>query len=362
MFASAQTGRRAHADLNIGREWPKAFPALQALDFRIKMPEPRFDRNCSVARTLEIMGDPWGFLIIRALFFGLHRFNEIQEHGAVPKKILAARLKVLLKEAVLKRRLYETRRYEYFLTEKGRELYLPAIALMHWGDRWASGTGGPPVTLRHTRCGRRFHAVVACSECRQELSVSDVTYRDGPGAGTSPRMDTRRHRRSPSPEIYQRGRVCSVARTLSIVADRWLFLIMREACFGVRRFDDFYLATGIARNILADRLEHLVANGLLTRQLYCARPERFEYRLAREGRNLYPPILAMMAWGDRWQGGKSGPPLLLTHRKCGKDFHPIVICSSCGGDLNAREVQYTENFPKPAEKAGAAARGAATRG
>ncbi len=310
------------------------------------MPETsaRFDRNCSVARTLEIMGDPWGFLIIRAFFFGKRRFSDIMEHGAIPKKILSARLRVLVDQGVLRRRMYEARprRYEYLLTEKGHELYPPAMALMHWGDRWASGPEGVPIKLRHTRCGRHFHAVVACSECRQELNVRDVTYRDGPGAGLTSRSRIRRHRRSPSPEIYQRGRPCSVARTLSIVADRWLFLIMREACFGTRRFDDFQKATGIARNILSDRLEHLVGNGLLSRRRYSERPERFEYRLAEEGKALYPPILALMAWGDRWQSGKRGPPLILTHTRCGRDFRPVVICSSCREEFHSRGVTHEE--------------------
>ena len=304
----------------------------------------RRDKNCSVARTLEVMGDPWGFLIIRALFFGVHRFNEILEHGVIPKKILAARLKVLVEQGVLVRKTYETRppRSEYFLTEKGHELYPPAIALMHWGDVWASDSRGAPIALRHSGCGHRFHAVVVCSECHQPLSIRDVSYRDGPGAGFTLRSETRRHRRSPSPEIYQRGRRCSVARALSIVADRWLFLIMREACFGTRRFDDFHENTGIARNILADRLEHLVESGLLKRHLYSERPERYEYRLADAGRDLYPPILALMAWGDRWQSGKRGPPLMLTHRKCGKDFRPLLVCSHCGEPFHSRDVTYKE--------------------
>jgi len=310
-----------------------------------RMPESvRHDRNCSVARTLEIMGDPWGFLILRAFFFGKRRFSDIMDHGAIPKKILSARLRVLVDQGVLRRRLYETRprRYDYLLTEKGHELYPAAIALMHWGDNWASGPEGIPVRLRHTRCGRHFNAIVACPECRNALHAHEVTYRDGPGAGFSARSKTRRHRRSPSPEIYQRGRVCSVARTLSIVADRWLFLIMREACFGTRRFDDFHEATGIARNILSERLEHLVSSGLLSRRRYSERPERFEYRLAEKGKALYPPILAIMAWGDRWQSGKRGPPLILTHTRCGRDFRPVVLCSGCKEEFHSRGVSYEQ--------------------
>jgi len=289
------------------------------------------------------MGDPWGFLIIRGMFFGLRRFNEIRDHGAIPKKILATRLKALVDEKILSRRKYQDcpPRYEYALTEKGHDLYLPAIVLMHWGDRWMSDHDGPPIKLRHTTCGKLFHAIVVCSECRQELNIHDVAYREGPGAGYRPRSDTRRHRRSPSPEIYQRGRPCSIARALGVVADRWLFLIMREACFGARRFDDFHRLIGIARNILADRLQHLVTNGLFQRRRYKERPERFEYRLAEKGKSLYQPILALIAWGDRWQAGKAGPPLLLIHKKCGHDFHPTVVCSACRREIHSRHVIYT---------------------
>jgi DNA-binding HxlR family transcriptional regulator len=307
-------------------------------------PSLRNDKNCSVARTLEVMGDPWGFLIIRALFFGVHRFNEILDHGVIPKKILAARLKVLVDQGVLARKTYETRppRFEYYLTEKGHETYPPAIALMQWGDRWVADRRGPAVTLRHSNCGHRLRVDVVCSECREPLAIRDVSYRDGPGAGVTPRSATRRHRRSPSPAIYQRARPCSVARALTIVADRWLFLIMREACFGTRRFDDFYERTGIARNILADRLDHLVDNGLLVRHLYNERPQRFEYRLGKAGKDLYPPILALLGWGDRWQSGKRGPPLVLTHRKCGKTFRPLVVCAHCGDPICSRDITYRE--------------------
>jgi DNA-binding HxlR family transcriptional regulator len=129
------------------------------------------------------------------------------------------------------------------------------------------------------------------------------------------------------------------------VADRWLFLVMREACFGVKRFDDFHERTRIARNILADRLQHLVSNGLLQRHRYQDAPERFEYRLVEKGKSLYQAILVLLAWGDRWQARKKGPPLLLTHRLCGKDFHPILVCSSCGSEVKSREVTYSETPP-----------------
>jgi DNA-binding HxlR family transcriptional regulator len=306
----------------------------------------RSQRRCSVARTLEVMGDPWGFLIIRALFFGVRRFADIQKHGGIPKKMLAARLNSLVKSGVLRRRRYQARpiRYEYLLTEKGHELYPPAIALLQWGDQWMAGGEDIPVRLTHNNCGKVFHAVVACSECREALRINDVQYADGPGAGHQPQAGLRRHRRAPDPEIYQRSRPCSVARSLTIVADRWLFLLLREACFGVRKFDDFHRTTGIARNIIADRLGYLVEHGMLKKKKYQDRPERFEYRLAEKGRAVYEPILALMQWGDRWESGKAGPPLVLMHKKCGKRFDPLVVCARCKGRISSREVSYHETF------------------
>ncbi|HUJ76061.1 MAG TPA: helix-turn-helix domain-containing protein [bacterium] len=317
-------------------------------------------RQCSVERTLAVMGDPWGFLILRAAFFGLRKHGEIRQQGAIPGKILAARLKALVAAGVLTRRQYQEHppRFTYRLTEQGHDLYLPAVALMHWGDRWMAGSQGAPVRLTHASCGRSFHALVACPHCRQELDIQAVTYRDGPGAGLGRRPAGRRNRRSPAPAIYQRGRPCSVARALGVVADRWVFLIMREACFGARRFEEFRSRTGIARNILADRLQRLVAAGLLRKAQYLQRPARFEYRLAEKGRSLYQAILALLAWGDRWLAGPKGPPLLLTHSACGRDFEPQVLCSACGGSISSRQVRYREMF----RSRGGAARGSAGGG
>jgi DNA-binding HxlR family transcriptional regulator len=306
----------------------------------------RRERNCSVARTLEIMGDPWGFLILRAAFFGKRRFSEIQEHGAIPKKLLAARLNALVHARVLRKRPYgnDARRHDYLLTERGHALFLPAIALMHWGDRWMPHREGPPVVLRHTQCGKRMHAAVVCSHCREDLKIGEVSYRDGPGAFSKIRSSRRQTRRASEPGIYERGRPCSVARTLAVVADRWLFLIMREACFGARRFEEFRLATGIAPNILSDRLRHLVDRGLLVTRAYQKKPERFEYRLAPKGKSLYQPILAVMAWGDRWLAGETARPVILTHAGCGHDFTASVVCSCCRGDIDSHAVTYQETF------------------
>ena len=96
---------------------------------------------------------------------------------------------------------------------------------------------------------------------------------------------------------------CSVALTLDTIGDRWSLLILRDAFYGVRRFDDFQRDLDIARNILTDRLQKLVAKGVLEKRQYEERPPRFEYRLSESGRDLVGVVLAMMRWGDRWAAG-----------------------------------------------------------
>jgi DNA-binding HxlR family transcriptional regulator len=132
---------------------------------------------------------------------------------------------------------------------------------------------------------------------------------------------------------------CSVARTLEIVGERWSLLILREAFLGVRRFDQLQANLGIARNILADRLQRLVGAGILERERYHERPQRFEYRLTRMGLDLYPALVSIMQWGDRYLADKAGPPVKLEHLACGKETEPLFVCSECGDPIEARGVR-----------------------
>lgn len=132
---------------------------------------------------------------------------------------------------------------------------------------------------------------------------------------------------------------CSVARTLEVVGEWWTILVMREAFSGVRRFDEFQGRLGIARNVLAARLQRLVDTGILERRLYQERPERFEYRLTEKGFDLYPVLLSLMRWGDRWTAGPEGPPVRLVHQNCGHEATSVLSCSECGEELKPREVR-----------------------
>jgi len=134
------------------------------------------------------------------------------------------------------------------------------------------------------------------------------------------------------------GQVCSIARTLEIVGERWTFLVVRNAFLGMSRFDQFLTQLGIARNVLTDRLNRLVENGILKRVPYQERPLRHEYLLTPKGLELVPVIFTLMEWGDRHLVGEDGPPLILEHTGCGGRATAQVVCEDCGRTLNPNEV------------------------
>jgi len=131
---------------------------------------------------------------------------------------------------------------------------------------------------------------------------------------------------------------CSLARALAVLGDRWTLLVLRESFMGVRRFEDFEKGLRIARRVLSERLRLLVAEDVLRRVPYQERPTRYEYRLTEKGLALYPAILSLVHWGDRFYAGDAGPPVLHTHLACGHDFHSVLTCSECGEALDARAV------------------------
>jgi DNA-binding HxlR family transcriptional regulator len=131
---------------------------------------------------------------------------------------------------------------------------------------------------------------------------------------------------------------CSMARTVSVIGDRWTLLILRECFLRIRRFEGFQSALGITRHLLAERLKKLVRYGVLRRIPYQESPKRYEYILTQKGLDLYPIMMAIVHWGDTHMADERGRPLVHVHRKCGRPFDPVMVCSECGEPLLAREV------------------------
>ncbi len=124
-------------------------------------------------------------------------------------------------------------------------------------------------------------------------------------------------------------RVCSIARTLEIVGEKWALLAVREVFLGNRRFDEMVRRIGAPRDTLAARLRVLTGAGILERRQYSEHPARFEYFLTEAGKDLYPVILTLMRWGDTYLAQGDEPPLVLEH-ECGEHLLAQVVCEACG--------------------------------
>ena len=139
---------------------------------------------CSIARTLDVIGEPWSPLILRDVYVGISRFDQIQADLGISRKVLTERLKWLVESGVLERRRYQDRppRDEYVLTDKGTELVDLLMVMVAWGDRWADDGAGPPVLYRHRACGEISHVELRCAHCGTTMRADDVDVLAGPGA------------------------------------------------------------------------------------------------------------------------------------------------------------------------------------
>jgi DNA-binding HxlR family transcriptional regulator len=136
-----------------------------------------------------------------------------------------------------------------------------------------------------------------------------------------------------------KGLNCSVARTLELVGERWSILVLRDVFLGLRRFDEMQRDLGLARNVLAARLDRLVSEGILEKVPYQQRPARHEYRLTEKGLDLWPVIVELMQWGDRYAAPAAGPPIVIRHKDCGGVLGERRICTRCGQPLGVRDVR-----------------------
>ncbi|MET7329615.1 helix-turn-helix domain-containing protein [Nonomuraea sp. NPDC005650] len=145
------------------------------------------EMHCSIAQAVGVVAEPWTPLILRDLFLGLRRFDDLAEDLGISRNLLTRRLEHLVAAGVVEKRPYQERpvRHEYVLTEAGRDIVPALLTLMAWGDRWSTPPGGPPALLVHS-CGERFTPVVTCPHCGAEATADTVTAVGGPGAAQGP--------------------------------------------------------------------------------------------------------------------------------------------------------------------------------
>ena len=142
------------------------------------------DMNCTIAKSLEMIGEWWSMLIIRDAFLGVSRFEDFQQRLGVARNVLTTRLDKLVDEEILERRCYDEARgrHDYVLTRKGRALWPVLTTLRQWGDDWTVEKGEQPVVMHHKACNHDTTAKLHCAHCGQRLAGADIRLRPGPGA------------------------------------------------------------------------------------------------------------------------------------------------------------------------------------
>jgi DNA-binding HxlR family transcriptional regulator len=288
----------------------------------------------SARRALDVLGDRWTLMILYLAFGGVKRFEGFQGRIGIARSLLTNRLGRLVDAGVFRRAQYQERppRYEYRLTPMGVDLFGASLMIIRWEKRWFPDPEAPIHSLRH-ECGHVFTPELRCASCDGEVVPRDVFATEGPGAGLEPPQAPRAQRRS----SVERGKLDPhekmLERALEVLGDRWIAQTIASAFSGTRRFGEFEEQLGVAPNILSERLARLVALRILERSRYQEKPERFEYRLTAEGRDLFPLIVELIRWGDRWLAGDKGPPQILTHRPCGQVLRPRITCDQCHAEV-----------------------------
>jgi DNA-binding HxlR family transcriptional regulator len=159
------------------------------MDYSVGMPKQSFAAiACSIARAVDVVGQRWTPLILRDLFAGMARFEDIRRDLGIASNVLADRLEELERHGIVERRPYQSMpvRHEYVLTEKGSDLYPVIAALVTWGDKWLAEPDGPPALIVHTECGHVTTAKMVCAECGGELNGANTIAAAGPGARPGP--------------------------------------------------------------------------------------------------------------------------------------------------------------------------------
>lgn len=301
------------------------------------MNAPALIRTCSIWRALEVVGDTPTLLVLEASWLGERRFDGLRSRTGLLKALLSDRLKRLVEAGLLRKQLYcqSPPRYAYVMTDKGRGIYWTSLMMLRWETRWNDGKNRISITLTHTPCGKTFTPEPACGTCGATIDATKVEWEEGPGVGWMKPVYSRRRQQRQSSETA----TSLMQESAQIMGDRWASLIMRSIFTGINRFEAIRADSGIATNILAERLNWLKSIGVIRTELADG-GRRHEYRLTRKGVEYYPVLLMLLKWGDCHYVSPAGPPLLLSHKECGGPLDAQVVCSECRKSVLPEDVTY----------------------
>src|SRR5262245_32332879 len=292
-----------------------------------------------VGRALAIMGDAWTQLILRDAFFGIHRFSDWLESLGLPRSVLTDRLQRLVSAGLLELRPRPGGvRTEYRLTPKGFDLFGVSVMQGQWERLYAPEPHRSryAIAFFDRATGKRVRFAVLDRPHGKPVDPQRVGYMAGPGIDQRWLPASSRRRRTQSFS----GSNAMIERSIEIIGDYWSGALLSAAFFRLRRFDEFSEALDIASNILTERLNRFVADGIFEKRPYQDGPIRFEYRLTAAGRALYPVILAIYGWSERWLCDPDNPPMKLLDRTTGNRIMPVVCDVATGVPVDAKRIRW----------------------
>lgn len=304
----------------------------------VEVPSGLHSNQLSLA--LETVGDRWILLIMRDAFTGVKLFDEFHRRTGAPRSTLASRLDALVAEGILYRNPYchSPLRHEYRITGKGLELYAFALAAWAWEMDWSKRDDLPP-RVQHLACGNEMHPKVLCAECGGEVHLEDCSFSSKAIHGGKSHLSRHYQRRSRR-SVKSAASNKSFFQTADVVGDRWTSLIVSAAMFGVSNFDGFIESLGIATNILSDRLTVLSDHDVLVRRALKDQPSRSEYFLTEKGKGLFPVLMLLAQWGDKWMFRDISEHLEVRHESCGAPLKCQVVCDVCTQPVDHRHVNF----------------------
>ena len=297
----------------------------------------KYIRTCSIWRALEVIGDKPTLLIMESYWLGSRRFADFQHQTGLLKTVISDRLQKLIDADCIKKVPYSARpqRYEYRATEKFLDIYPTALCMLHWEKKWGRSVGKIELALTHNDCGGRADPIPACGQCDHPIDPRDVSWKEGPGVGKMKASYSRRRRASNS----NQAPTPLFEDIAEIIGDRWSALIIRSVFTGINRYQDIQADSAIATNILSARLTELCDKEIL--QKYCLKDrKRARYKLTPKGRDIYPVLISLMKWGDRWYPAPEGSPLLLTHDPCASPLDLTLTCQTCQSPVTFKNMRF----------------------
>ena len=301
------------------------------------MPDTKTIKACSIWRALDVLGDKPTLLILESYWLGTRRFSEFHKQTGLLKTVVSDRLQKLILAGCMQKIPYSERplRYEYRGTDKLLSLYPVALSMLNWENKWSDNPHKIAVKLKHETCGQETTPILQTDCCASVIDSREVDWEVGPGVS-----DVALHyqrRRKTTLDVTQR-RTALFDNIVDVIGDRWASLIIRSVFTQINHFQDIQDETQMASNILSERLNDLVARQILKRVE--GDKGRAHYRLTEKGRDIYPILMSLLVWGDRWYADENGPPLILTHRPCQQALQMNIMCSACGEKIQVSEMSF----------------------